>query len=186
MYTSFDFTFTLSIPQTMKYILCLLILAMGCSIHAQDSMVYQTSQYIIHYDKDWAIDTSGNAGTDFMILSKLQDEEDQYEDALTLTTLLYNASENALKTFSEQHINDLKLFYQEITISNDEYITHGGAPCRHYVVKGKFSNVGVILEEYVWAINDKVYLLTYNSQTEGYEKLSETAKKMFQSFRFKI
>ncbi|MFM7104303.1 MAG: hypothetical protein ACKOW8_02195, partial [Flavobacteriales bacterium] len=82
--------------------------------------------------------------------------------------------------------NDLKIFYQDIKIASDEFITHGGAPCRHYLVSGKFSNVGVILEEYVWAVNDKIYLLTYNSQSEGYEKLSDVAKKIFQSFRLKL
>lgn len=168
-----------------KYFFCMLMLAAVGSLQAQNNLIYQTSEYTIQYPNDWSIDTTGNAGTSFMIMSKLQDEEDQYEDALTLTVLPYASSGDALKTFSDQHLNDLKIFYQDIIIPTDEFISHGGSPCRHYLVKGKFSNVGVILEEYVWATHDKIYLLTYNSQTEGYDKLSGVAAKMFQSFQFK-
>lgn len=170
----------------MKYFLCLFMIVLASSARTQDILIYQTDNFIIEYPIDWSIDSTGNAGTEFMILSKLQDEEDQYEDAITLTSLQYPTSDDALKTFSEQHLNDLRIFYQDINITSDEFITHGGAACRHYVVSGKFSNVGIIQEEYVWALNDKMYLLTYNSQTEGYEKLSAASKKILGSFRFKL
>jgi len=182
----FNSIFILSNLTRMKCFFCLFLSALVLQMNAQDFLTYQTPKYSIEYLRDWSLDSTGNAGTELMILSKLQDEEDQYEDAITLTVLQYTPSDDALKTFSEQHLNDLKIFYQDIKISTDEFISHGGAPCRHYVVDGKFSNVGVILEEYVWSVNDKIYLLAYNSQTEGYEKLSAAAKKILQSFRFKL
>jgi hypothetical protein len=162
-----------------------MVMSFATSSISQEMLTYEDANFFIQYPKNWTLDNSKSSGTEFMIFSPLLDEEDQYQDFFKLTVMPLPGQNETLEHFSDQHVNDIKFFYQDSKFNTDEYLEHGGKKCRHIQFSGSFNGFGLAQEQYIWFFFDQAYILTYTAESVDYWKLRERSKEVFKTFRFK-
>ncbi len=150
--------------------------------------------YSVKYPSNWELNTSGEMGTKFILLSPLPTKMEEFraninliiQDLEELSTV--DASKINLKKYVERSLIEIK--NQNIRsggelISND-LVSVGGVSHQKIIYTG-VSNKGVKLkyEQYYWVENNNAYVLTLTSQEYKFVDYQTTAEKIFDSFRIR-
>ncbi|MFM7729518.1 MAG: PsbP-related protein [Flavobacteriales bacterium] len=169
----------------MKYaaLLTSLVMFVSAPIAAQDLTTYSKPPFSITYPSNWIFDDSGNAGSIFMISSPLMDEEDTYQDCLTLNKYLLAPGQN-LDNYAEQLVKDIPFFYQESKIEANQRREKDGHAFQVIEYSGLYNNFGLTFRQMLWVDDQYIYDLRFTGNTGSVDKVMAQAILMMNSFSF--
>ena len=171
----------------MKYGLMLLpvLLALsGCSQSdpADSMLVCQKRNFAIKYPGTWRVDTSGTMGTEWVIFSPLENENDKFSEnvnVLIQPLAGLNIDMNKYRDISERQlasaVTDGKIY--ESTIGK----TENGERYKivYSMLQGTFR---LKILSYCYIKNEKAYLVTFTAELDKYDRYRKTGEAVLHSF----
>lgn len=142
------------------------------------------NNYKIQYPTTWRLDTSKVMGTEFFILSPLENETDKFSENINLL----------IQNLNGQNINLEK--YKQIT---DEQLVNMGNDCKVFeslIVKKEnqeyfkvtYTMIQMTLKLKITSIcfikNNKAYLVTLSAEFDKYEQYKKIGEDILNSFHF--
>jgi hypothetical protein len=169
----------------MKTILFFTAVFISFAFHAsgQELATYSKPEYSISYPADWIMDDSGNAGSIFLISSRLTDEEDTYQDFIRLNKYLL-APGQGLDGYVEQLVKDIPFFYQQSKIEANQRREKDGIPYQLIEYSGLLNHFGLTVRQMIWVDHEYVYVLEFMGNTGSAEKVLSQAILAMNSFTF--
>lgn len=163
--------------------LTLLVMMVSVAVIGQDLVTYSKPPFSITYPANWIFDDSGNAGSIFMISSPLTDEEDTYQDFLTLNKYLLAPGQN-LDNYVEQLVKDIPFFYQESKIEANQRREKDGHTFQVIEYSGLFNQFGLTFRQMLWVDDQYIYDLRFTGNTGSVDKVMSQAILTMNSFTF--
>ncbi|HCQ29749.1 MAG TPA: hypothetical protein DIU39_05645 [Flavobacteriales bacterium] len=141
---------------------------------------FSNDEFAIEYPANWSLDTSGIMGTQLMIISEIE-KDDQFRENINLIIQdlpTYDISLDDYTSISEKQIKDA---FGENSIMESK--RENG---KHKIVyKGTQQGIEMIFEQIYIIKNNKAYVLTFTSIPATYEKFKAPAEKILESFKVK-
>jgi hypothetical protein len=165
------------------YLLSAILITFAFRSHGQELATYSKPEYSINYPADWIMDDSGNAGSIFLISSKLTDDEDTYQDFIRLNKYLL-APGQGLDSYVEQLVKDIPFFYQQSKIEANQRREKDGLSYQMIEYSGLLNNFGLTVRQMIWVDREYVYVLEFMGNTGSAEKVLSQAILAMNSFTF--
>jgi len=145
----------------------------------------QVHEFVVECPQSWAIDTSGNSGMDFLILSPFSNEEDGYNDFVNMAVMpMYGLGKN-LDTYVADVVKDIPFFYSKSIITKNSKEKKAGRDCYVLTYAGILNTFPIAIHQYIWFENDKSYTLTYTAEQGSFETWFKNAERIMDSLKFK-
>lgn len=170
----------------MKKFLMLLSIASSFIGQSQVDILEKTfsrDRYEIQYPKNWRLDTSKSYGTEFLLLSSLENQIDSFRENINLVIQDLSKKNIDLKEYkdiSEKQINDLgenSMIIESLIIKkgSTEYLR------MNYLMSQAKLRFEVISLCYI--VNNKAYLITFITEVRKSKEYKEVAEKILSSFK---
>lgn len=143
------------------------------------------AKFSIDYPTSWQAESYENAVLEFTITSALEHEDDTYAEFVGLAVLPLPGLNKNLDSYIAEFSADIPFTHKNAVIRTNEKTTKAGKPCYVLEYAGLFSEFPLAYRQYIWYENDTVYTLSYTAQQGSFERWSETAQKIMDSFTFK-
>jgi len=142
-------------------------------------------EFSVTYPQSWVIDTSGNSGMDFLILSPFNYEDDSFNDFVNLAIMPMYGSGKNLDTYIADVVRDIPFFYTKAIITKNNKEKKSGKDCYVLTYAGMLNTFPTAIHQYIWFENEKSYTLTYTAEQGSFEKWFKNAERIMDSLKFK-
>jgi hypothetical protein len=171
----------------MKLIQTLTLLALTYSGFSQidnstEKINFSKDNYKIQYPKSWSLDTSRVMGTEFFVLSPLENDSDKIREnvGLIIQNLAgQNIDLEKYKKITDGQITEIATdgkVFESVVLKSDkgEYykITYA-------MTQGKFR---LKITSFCYIKNDKAYVVTFTSEFDKYDHYEKTGEEILNSF----
>lgn len=146
-------------------------------------LTYERDKYTVDYPPDWELSALGGRFYSFTLYSPQESEEDYIEMIELQSETLDHLGENANLKGAVKVIEDKRKFF--CRYEKEEWVTRNGHPCYETVYTHNLASSETKVREYKWVKDKRLYMLSYNSHTDTYDKYSAIAYRIMDSFRLK-
>ena len=164
-------------------ILCFITLNTVLGQNGEDWNVLENSIYSIKFPKDWQLDTSGRNKTEFIILSKREENDPFRENVNLIVQDLSNYIMN-LESYVNLSKETIKKTPFSKVISSKE-ITNNNILYHEIIWKGYVSKKLLKFKQLYFINNNKAYSLTFTTQEKEFENYLPVGNKILNSFTIK-
>ncbi len=143
----------------------------------------KTKKYSIQHPSDWELDQSGEMGTDFIMFTPLDSEEDQFRENVNLMIQDLSAYNLDLDQYTEISVEQIKTVFinPDILESKKVKTTKGEY---HYVnYTGDQGQYQLHFIQYYWVIGKEAYILTFTCEIDKFDAYKEIGAKILNSFK---
>ncbi len=182
----------------MKYftLFLIIILLFSCDVMKQKDEALKTvvvkkwsqldkPEYSIVYPSNWDLDSSGQMGTQFFILSPLESETDKFKENVNL--LKQNIpNEYNLANYIQLSINQIKTQVKNSKITESKRIKKGGNEFHILKYQGFQSQFYLSFTQYVFIENEQVFLLTFTKEPSKEKAYKEIENQILKSFKLEL
>ncbi len=148
-----------------------------------DNKIFSKDNYSISYPNNWEINSTGQMGTSFLILSPVESEQDQFRENVNLLIQdmsAYNIDLNEFVSISEGQI---KTMITNGSLVSSERIKTGKNDYHKVIYTGDQGIYKLKFEQYYWVINKKAYILTLTCETNQFEAYQNVGEAILNSFK---
>lgn len=166
--------------------LSLLFLSVGNAFSQQDSTtlkVYATDEFEIQYQPSWELNSSGMAGTKFVLLSALSSSNDKFRENVNLVNETVDAM--TLAEYSELSLAGIKKMITNAKIFESSTQSLQGVEFQRIIFSGKQGEYNLKFMQYYFIKNGKAYVLTYTGEKDQFEDFKTVAEVIMNSFVLK-
>ena len=164
-----------------KTIIFLLTFCIAHFSLAQDveSKTLDTDEYSVQYPANWELNTTGQSGTAFIILSPQDGPGDTFKENVNL--IIQDDPQMDLEEFAQFSMTQIISAGAKVEESEQ-----GGEPLRQKVIfTMSQSGYELKLMQYYWVINGKAFVLTFTCLKDQEEKYWEAGQQIMDSFKIK-
>lgn len=154
--------------------------------YSEDWHKLSIDQYEIMHPIDWDIDTSGQAGTRFLLLSPIIDKNDQFRENVNLLIQDLTGHNLSLDQYVNLTENQVKTLIQNGEIIVSERVNIGTNDEYHKMVySGKQGIYDLKFQQYFWVIAEEAIIVTFTSEESEFEKYQSVGESILNSFIIK-
>jgi len=140
-------------------------------------------QYEIKLPNDWDVDTSGQAGTSFILLSPVQDKNDQFRENVNLLIQDLAGHNITLNQYVDLTENQVETLIQNGQLILSERITTNTKNEYHKMIyTGKQGIYNLKFQQYFWIVDHKAIILTLTCEVDQFDKYLPTGEMILDSF----
>jgi len=151
------------------------------SVSKQDNWkVLDQTEYSISYPKEWTLDTSGKNGTEFLISSPLESDEDQNIQNITMVTENLDST-LTIEEYAEVAKVQLDLAFPNNSFKKEKKKLHGMDFYR-LTFSGTVGAGDFKFVQYNYIKNNKAYVVGFTTEKDDFDKdiiLGEQILKTF-------
>ena len=170
---------------------CLLTLFLSVTAHTQSSTEQFTNDgwetlkeqnYSINYPDTWELDTSGQMGMSFLLLSPTESDQDQFRENVNLMVQDLTGHNLDLDAYTELSVSQINTLFVDGTLLESKRMGSESIDYHKVLYTGKQGAFTLKFEQYYWVIDNMAYILTLTceeSAFDDYQKLGETILSSF-------
>lgn len=179
---------------TYYSIILLIISLMSCGQETQVNIDNETpdgwsiidkTDYTIQYPDSFDLNTSGQMGTKFILLSKRTSEQDVFMENINMLVQDLTGRDIDLDKFVEITEDQVRTMLTNGDIIESERIITDGSEFHKVIYTGFNGQYDLKFEQYFFVVKDKVYILTLTCEIDQFSNYKEVGEKILNSFRIK-
>ncbi|WP_338408989.1 hypothetical protein [uncultured Flavobacterium sp.] len=141
--------------------------------------------YTINYPNEWELNESGQMGSEFILLSPLSSNNDNFKENINLIIQDLSAYNLDLNKYVEISENQIKTLITEGKIITSERVNKNGKEFQKVIYTGKQGIFNLQYEQYYWVKNNKAFILTLTCKQSEYSGYKSIGEQILNSFEFK-
>lgn len=141
--------------------------------------------YQLSYPKDWVLNQEGIMGTTLIIFSPLEGPDDDFKENVNLVVQDLkgmNIDMDQYVEISEAQLENLMTDYKPLLSKRSKM---KGQEFHRLSYNAKQGIYDLELEQHLYIVNEKAYVLTFTREIDSGKELKEIAKLIFEGFTFK-
>jgi len=148
--------------------------------------VLDQKEYTIQYPDNWELNTSGQMGTTFMLLSTKSSEQDQFRENVNLIIQDVSGQNINLDKYVEISEGQIKTMITDGNIIESKRLNFNRFNFHKEIYTGKQGIFNLKIEQYYWVERQKAYILTLTCEVNEFDKYKEPGEKILNSFKLKL
>jgi hypothetical protein len=171
----------------MKLLLLLPLMALACSGFSQtdtsNQLVYfSTGYYKIEYPKSWRIDTSKQMGTELILFSLLEDQNDKFRENVNVMIQDLTGQDINLDKYKQLTEEQLKVMATEGVIFESSIIKSGNENYYKITYAMTQGNFRLKITSLCYIKGEKALLTTFTAELKKYDQYKKTGEGILNSF----
>lgn len=153
--------------------------------NAESLTQFETGLFSLSFPSNWTLDTSGQMGTKFIILSPGQTEPTGFQANINLLVQDlkgYNVDMDMFVEITEQQV---KTLIENGNIVESKRLSDSPIPQHKFIYAGKMQDWVLKFEQYVWIKDENAYILSFTTKLDDFEKYQATGEQILNSFKIK-
>lgn len=172
----------------------LLALLIGCGQSAKKATIAEMPEnwkmlnepnYTIQYPDSFVVDTSGNMGMSFILLSKQTSQEDLFKENLNLVIQDLGGQNIDLDTYVKISEEQIKSLITDGNLMESVRIMENNTELHRIIYTGKQGQFNFKWQQRYWIANNKAYVLTLTCEEDQYNTYAELAEAIVKTFKIK-
>lgn len=164
----------------MKLLACILIISNVVSCQQDSGVKLDREDFSISYPSHLNLDESGKEGTAFILTAEKEGGNDVFVENINL--VIKNVGDVNLDEFSKRTEKEIGTV---ANIIESRRLKMNGKDCFRIVVKTTQNKVDLTFVQHYYIENQKVYLLTFSSETKVYDDYFDEMNEVLLSFELK-
>lgn len=175
-----------------KYLTILTLLALlGCGPSAKQKSeikaiagwkVVTGANYSMQYPSAWELNQSGQMGTSLILLSPLENKDDQFRENINLIVQDLSGKNIDLDKFSEISEGQVETMIPNASIVESKRIFGKDFEYHVLIYDGDQDHLHLKFEQYYYVENDKAYILTLTCEQNKFPQFKVLGEKILNSF----
>ncbi|MDF2456547.1 MAG: hypothetical protein K0R51_2540 [Cytophagaceae bacterium] len=168
----------------MKYLFTLLLFT-PLFLQAQSTEewnTFKTKQYAINYPASWSLDTSGQGGTKFVLLSASETEEDTFKENVNLIIQDLTGYNLDLNGYTKLSTEQVKTMISNSKILESKKVKQGSTEYHKIIYSGDLQGYHLTFEQYYWVIKNRAYVVTFTAEQTKFKTYQAVGEKILNSF----
>jgi len=178
---------------SIKLIGLVTLLLIGLSANSQttqknipgDWKTIDDPDYMIHYPDSFELNTSGQMGMSFMLLSKQTSSQDVFRENVNLLIQDLTGHNIDLDKFVEISEEQIKTMITNGNIIESKRIKSGDSEFQKVVYTGVQGKFNFKFEQHYRVVKSKAYILTLTCESSQFDKYKEVGGRIMNSFKIK-
>lgn len=141
--------------------------------------------YSIEYPENWELNTSGQMGMSFILLSKQVSPEDLFRENINLIVQDLAGQNINLDRYVELSENQIKTMITNGHLLESTRHKENGLEFQKVIYTGDQGSYQLKFEQNYWIKNGKAYVLTLTGETDQFDLYKEVGEKIIKSFKLK-
>ncbi|WP_430968333.1 PsbP-related protein [Spongiimicrobium sp. 2-473A-2-J] len=164
----------------MKLLVYLLAALSTLSCQEDKMIKLERNGFSISYPSHLTLDESGQEGTSFVLTTQKSGQNDVFVENINL--VIKNVGKTSLDEFSKRTENEISTV---ANIIESNRLKINGKDCFKLVLEATQNNVDLTFVQHYYLENQKVYLLTFSSETKVYYDYYNDMNTVLTSFEIK-
>jgi len=143
------------------------------------------STYTVQYPPAWGLNLDKKMGTEFIILSPLESEQDKFKENVNLLIQDLSGKNIDLDKFASISEEQIKTLVTNSSLILSKRIKTAGIEYQKVIYSGDQGVYHLKYEQYYWVVGDKAYVLTLTCEQNKFDRYKEDGEKILNSFTFK-
>jgi hypothetical protein len=142
-------------------------------------------EYSINYPTDWELSQNGLLGTEFILFSPLESNQDKFRENVSLYIQNFSGQNLDLNKFVEISLEQCDALLTSFVLIENVRENIGSDEFHRVVCtyeQGKYQLKG---EQYCWIKNDQSYVLTLSCGEDTFLSYKEVGEEILKSFKLK-
>lgn len=141
--------------------------------------------YVIQYPDSFDLNTSGQMGMSFILLSKQTSQQDLFKENVNLIIQDLTGQNIGLDKYVEISEGQIKTMITNGNIIESKRIKTGDSEFQKVVYTGVQGKFNLKVEQYYCIVNGKAYILTLTCEIGQFDKYKDVGEKILNSFKIK-
>jgi hypothetical protein len=150
-----------------------------------DWKTFEHRDYTVQYPDSFELNTSGQMGMSFLLLSKQTSPNDMFRENVNLIIQDLRGQNISMDDYVEISENQIKTIITEGNIIESKRIEKDNSEFHEIVFTGKQGVLEVKFVQYYIIKNEKAYVLTLTAETEQFDSYKTVGKGIMDSFKIK-
>lgn len=163
-----------------KLLFIILLLAINFTFSQTEWANFEKDNFSIDYPKDWSLDTSGQMNSQFLLFSKVE-ENDTFRENVNLIIQDLKGQDMTLKSFIKLSENQITSMVENGKIIESE--NHGSY--QSVIWSGFISGYNLKFKQFLFIKDEKANVLTFTALETTFDAYIETGAKILDSFKLK-
>lgn len=164
----------------MKFLVFFFIL-INFTVCAQDDKVkVKKEDYTIQYPSEFNFDDSGKEGTEFILIAPADGEKDTFIENINLAT--QKVGSIVFEDYARKTVEEIKVI---ANIIENKRLNINGGDCLRIIMETTHNNIDLTFIQHYYIKNQKVYVLTFSSETKVYDDYYDKMNDVLMSFMIK-
>ena len=135
--------------------------------------------YVMFIPEDWTQDLSGGAVSAYYAKGDMSN--------VSMTSFALTELDTTLDTHVEEYVEKLKKTFSDLELNKDDPsdVTLGGIKAKRIRYTGKLSDSDYSFLQLITIRNANMYIFTYTSEKEAFDKHMEEVQQIINNFSFK-
>lgn len=146
---------------------------------------FKKDNYQLKYPESWTLDTTAKTAADFMILSPLSSDNDEFKENLNLVVQDLSGLNFDLDNFTALSEQQIQSYMEESEVIENERLKKDDREYQHLIYTAKNGGRMLRFEQYYWIINEKAYILSFTAEFDQFEKYQDLSKQILDGFILK-
>ncbi len=142
--------------------------------------------YWLIYPEDWELNTSGQMGSTFALLSPVSSSKDKFRENVNFMIQDLSGYNMNLEAFAKVSEEQVKTLVTDGELIESTLIVGNTLNHQKTIFTGKQGIFNLIFEQHYWVENDKAFILSFTCEESQHEKYKEVGAKILNSFQLFI
>ncbi|MBL7739265.1 MAG: hypothetical protein JNK14_08590 [Chitinophagaceae bacterium] len=173
----------------MKPVLSVFFIAITlCSFSQTDTsrlVSYVNSAYKIEYPASWTIDTSKKMGSEFFLLSPVENAGDKFRENVNLIVQNLSGKGIDMDKYVEISEDQIKNMGVNGQINESKRIENSGSGYHKMVFVMSQGVFNLKVEQYYFIEKEKAYIITFTAESDKFDAYKTAGEKILNSFVLK-
>lgn len=142
-------------------------------------------EYTIQYPDSFDLNSSGQMGVNFFLLSKQISQEDLFRENINLIIQDLSGQNIDLDKFVEISEEQIKTMITNSDLIESRRIKLNNSEYQKVIYTGVQGQFNLKYEQYYWVVKSKAYILTLTCELDQFENYKEVGEIIMNSFKIK-
>ena len=155
------------------------------NVNPIDWKTFEHRDYIVQYPDSFELNTSGQMGMSFILLSKLTSPDDIFRENVNLSIQDLGGQNISLDNYVEMSENQIKTLVNNGNIIESNRIKKDNSEFQKIIFTGKQGVFELKFVQYYILKSEKAYVLTLTTEIEQFDSYKTVGKEIMDSFIIK-
>lgn len=146
---------------------------------------YDREKYAIRFPVDWELDTSGTMGTEFLLFSPVEDEQDRFRENVNLLVEDLYGQAIDLERYVYLSERQIMALATNVRMFESQTIKKGDSEYHHFIYSMRMGILDLKIEQYCFVRDGAAYVLTFTAETDRFDTFRPVGRSILDSFALK-